>query len=333
MKFLDEAKIKVKAGDGGSGAKHFRREKFVPFGGPDGGNGGHGGDVILIGDEGKHTLIDFQFQPEYKAKSGESGGGNRRTGKSGDPLKIYVPIGTEVIEMESDILIADITEHNQEFILAKGGRGGKGNDFFKSATNQVPEHFQPGEPGEEKEVRLSLKLIAEVGLIGFPNAGKSTLISRISSAKPKIADYPFTTLVPNLGVVKTRTGRNFVIADIPGLIPGAHEGKGLGHAFLKHVERTKVLVHLIDPFQPDPEGNTVDPIISYEQINFELESFSDLFSKRPQIVVLTKADAYLKEDLDEIMNNFSLRGIKPSIISSASGEGLNELIDRILEYL
>ena len=234
MKFIDEATIEVQAGHGGSGCKHFRREKYVPYGGPDGGNGGNGGSVILVADENTQTLLDFRFKPKWKAENGCPGEGARRDGRAGENLLIKVPVGTQVLDVETDEVLADLFEKDQQYIIARGGRGGLGNTMFKSSTNRTPEYFQPGEEGEAGIYKLSLKLVADIGLIGLPNAGKSTLISRISAAKPKIADYPFTTLIPNLGVVKYGEG-SFVVADIPGLIPGAHAGKGLGIRFLKHV--------------------------------------------------------------------------------------------------
>ena len=246
MQFLDEAIISIKAGHGGAGRTHFRREKFIPEGGPSGGDGGHGGSVYLVADTSKQTLLDFKFQPQWKAENGVMGGTSNKTGKSGEDIIVKVPPGTEVYNVDTGELIVDLTETEKPFCLARGGRGGKGNTFFKSATNRAPEHSQPGEPGDAGNFKLILKLIAHVGLIGLPNAGKSTLISTISSAKPKIADYPFTTLVPNLGVVQGSFGGSFVVADIPGLIPGASDGKGLGISFLKHIERTKILAHLIE---------------------------------------------------------------------------------------
>ena len=329
MKFIDEAVIEIEAGHGGAGCRAFRREKFVPLGGPNGGDGGNGGSVILVADPNTQTLLDFSFQPSWKAESGKPGEGSNRTGRSGEDLIIKVPVGTQVFSEATDELVHDMTIEGEHIVLAKGGRGGKGNTFFKSATNQAPEHAQPGEEGEKGAYKLSLKLVADVGLIGFPNAGKSTLISRISAARPKIADYPFTTLTPNLGVVRPKSGRAFVVADIPGLIPGAHLGKGLGITFLKHVERTKILAHLIDPLQIDPDGNPVDPIDAYEQLQFELNSFSDEFADRPQIVVITKTDAFSDtKELAKVVKKFTKRGLECLTISSASGKGLSELVER-----
>ena len=264
MRFVDEIVIRIRAGNGGKGSSHFRREKYVPFGGPDGGNGGQGGSIYILGDRNKRTLFDFQQKTSWFATHGEGGGGRLKDGKCGEDITINVPLGTEVYTINTNEesisnvleeidnkptiknLYVEILEHDQKVLIAKGGRGGKGNNFFKSATNQAPSYCQPGEYGEQVYVQLILKLIADVGLVGFPNAGKSTLISRISSAKPKIADYPFTTLEPNLGVVSVGDGQSYVVADIPGLIPDAHLGKGLGRDFLRHIERTKVIAHLID---------------------------------------------------------------------------------------
>lgn len=338
MKFVDIAKIAVKAGKGGAGSKSFRREALVPFGGPDGGDGGRGGSVILVGDLNKHTLLDFSYAPLWKAENGGGGEGGRRSGKGGEDLRILVPLGTQVFNDDTDEFICDITEHGQEFIICKGGRGGKGNDFFKSATNQAPEYSQPGEQGESGNYRLSLKLVADIGLVGFPNAGKSTLISRISAAKPKIADYPFTTLIPNLGVVKGKGGFSFVVADIPGLIPGASDGKGLGIQFLKHVERTKVIAHLIDITAIDEDGATINPLDSFDSINYELSCFSEELAQRPQICVFTKSDI-LNQDTDSLekikiaTQTLQSRGIDSIMISSASGEGIDELIDKLQKLL
>ena len=326
MKFVDEAIIEVKAGDGGAGSRHFRREKFVPFGGPDGGNGGNGGSVTLVADPNKHTLLDFKYQPIWKAENGNPGAGSLKDGKRGEDLIILVPVGTQAYLADSEEPLCDLTSEGERFTIAKGGRGGKGNSFFKSPTNQAPEHAQPGEEGEEGAFRLSLKLVADVGLIGFPNAGKSTLISRISAAKPKIADYPFTTLTPNLGVARTKGGRNFVVADIPGLIPGAHEGKGLGAQFLKHVERTRVLAHLIDPYQLNDDGELLGIENSFETINNELNNFSELLAGKEQVVVITKMDAITDEkELDKAMTKFRDQGLEVHAISSVSGQGIDEL--------
>ena len=332
MKFVDTAIIECKAGKGGAGSRHFRREAMVQFGGPDGGNGGKGGSVILVADQNKHTLLDFSFQPVWKAKDGNGGEGGNRSGRNGDDLKILIPIGTEIFNQETDELVCDLTEHGQEFVLCKGGRGGKGNDFFKSATNRTPEHSQPGEMGEAGTYRLSLKLMADVGLVGFPNAGKSTLISRISAARPKVADYPFTTITPNLGVVQAKGGFSFVVADIPGLIPGASEGKGLGIHFLKHIERTRTIAHLIDIEAVDDNGEIIDPVDSYDLINQELKNFSEDLWRRPQIVVFTKGDILAdRAVIEKASKTLSERGVKSLVISSASGEGIEAMIDLLAQ--
>jgi GTP-binding protein len=334
VKFVDTAQIECRAGKGGAGSRHFRREAMVQYGGPDGGNGGKGGSVILIADKNKHTLLDFSFQPKWKAQDGGGGEGGRRSGKNGEDLKILIPVGTEIFNSETQELVCDLVEDGQEFILCKGGRGGKGNDFFKSATNRAPEHAQPGEEGEFGTYTLSLKLMADVGLVGFPNAGKSTLISRISAARPKIADYPFTTLTPNLGVVQGKGGFSFVVADIPGLIPGASEGKGLGIHFLKHIERTRVITHLIDIEGLNELGEPINVVDSYDSIRTELQNFSEELANRPTIVVFSKADiSQDKEKIQEAQRAFEERGIKTLVISSASGEGIQELIDTLTKLL
>lgn len=321
MKFLDEATIFVKAGNGGAGLSHFRREKFIPLGGPDGGDGGKGGSVILKVDTGKLTLLDLKYQPRWIAQNGDKGGTSNKTGRDGDDLIIPLPQGTQVFK--DGELLCDLDTPTSEFILAKGGRGGKGNNFFKSPTNRAPEHSQPGEEGEEGTFDLSLKLVAHVGLIGLPNAGKSTLISRLTAAKPKIADYPFTTLTPNLGVVSISEGKSFVIADIPGLIPGASEGKGLGIQFLKHVERTKVLAHLVDVHDIISDIEAGSPRKTLESIEFELAQFSHELSLRPKITVVTKMDS-APEDFDKDTVATALGG-EVFFISSVTGEGLSEL--------
>lgn len=330
MKFIDEAEIQVRAGRGGPGFRHFRREKYIPLGGPDGGDGGAGGSVIIIADRNKHTLLDFHYHPHSHAGDGEQGGANCRKGKSGEDLTLKVPVGTQVLNSETREVLVDLSSDGQEYIVAKGGRGGKGNDFFKSPTNQAPDYFQPGEAGEEGKFLLTLKLVADVGLVGFPNAGKSTLISRISAARPKIADYPFTTLTPNLGVVKGKGERTFVVADIPGLIPGAHEGRGLGIKFLKHVERTRIIAHLIDPHQLEEDGTPLPPEKSFKAINRELASYSEVLAEKPQIVVITKADTFAdKKDLKKITAKFEKKGLPCVAISSVSGDGIEQLIDTL----
>jgi GTPase len=332
VKFVDEVVLRLKAGDGGSGSKHFRREKFVPRGGPDGGDGGNGGSIIFIGDESKRTLLDFRYRPEWKAKAGSPGGGQLKTGKCGENVYLHVPLGTEVIYEENGELLSDICEPGEPVVICKGGRGGKGNNFFKSPTNQTPEHFQPGQPGEEKTIRLSLKLLADVGILGFPNAGKSTLISTISAARPKVADYPFTTLVPQLGVVKT-PAQSLVLADIPGLIPGAHNGKGLGISFLKHIERTAAFLHLIElsaAFMQD-EVDPADYIADrYHEIRDELAKYSPELLERPELVVLSKADVIQEINLREIIEKVSERvGKTPIYISSITKIGVGELLKHL----
>lgn len=328
MKFIDEAIIHVQAGNGGPGAATFRREKYVPFGGPDGGNGGAGGSVILVADRNKHTLLDFKFKPRWAAGDGMKGQGSGKDGRGGEDLRMLVPPGTQIFREDNGELVVDLKEDGQEFVLAKGGRGGKGNTFFKSSTNQAPDYSQPGEEGETGTYLFSLKLVADVGLVGFPNAGKSTLISRISAAKPKIADYPFTTLEPNLGVVRAKGNRTFVVADIPGLIPGAHEGKGLGIQFLKHIERTGIIAHLIDPNQLDDSGEPIPAMQCFEMINAELAAFSPELAEKAQLVVLTKADTISDLEAHEATRQqFIDQGHQCLCISSVSGAGLEELIE------
>lgn len=335
MKFIDEAVIDVTAGKGGAGARSFRREKFVPLGGPDGGNGGRGGSVILRADPSVQTLLDFKFQPEWKASDGKPGSGARKDGSAGEDVIVKLPVGTQVLRYDPETqdvgdLVIDLDEIGKEFILAKGGRGGKGNSFFKTSTNQAPEHAQPGEQGERGSYKLSLKLVAHVGLVGFPNAGKSTLISRISAARPKIADYPFTTLVPNLGVVQAKGGRSFVVADIPGLIPGASEGKGLGIRFLKHVERTKIIAHLLDLTHLEEDGTESDLEQLFDSINHELKEFSEELACRKQLVVLTKKDSVSSpERVKCFQKRFKERGFEVAVISSVTGDGVHELIEAL----
>ena len=286
MKFVDEATIRVHAGNGGNGCASFRREKFIPFGGPDGGDGGSGGSVWLVADEGLNTLVDFRHQRVYRAKRGENGMGRQMAGKGGEDLLIRVPVGTSVVNIDTDEEIGDLTENGSRLLVAQGGYGGKGNIHFKSSVNRAPRKFTPGAPGEERELRLELKVLADVGLLGFPNAGKSTLIRAVSAATPKVADYPFTTLQPHLGVVRIESDKSFVIADIPGLIEGAAEGAGLGIQFLKHVARTRLLLHVVDiaPF------DGTDPIEQIRAIEGELKSFDPKLLKRPRWLVFNKVD-------------------------------------------
>jgi GTP-binding protein len=330
VKFIDEAKIYIKAGDGGRGCVSFRREKYVPRGGPNGGDGGNGGDIIMVARRNMSSLLDHRYQQHYRAKRGEHGRGKDQHGKSSEHLLIPVPMGTIVKDFETGEFLGDLTDDNQEMIVAKAGSGGKGNARFVSSTNQAPKIAEPGGEGEEKTLKLELKLLADVGIVGFPNAGKSTLISTISAARPKIADYPFTTLVPNLGVVSYGDGRTFVLADIPGLIEGAHEGAGLGIQFLRHIERTKILIHLLDL---SPITNR-DPIEDYKTMNRELKAYNEELSRKPQILALNKIDiTEAREDLEKIEKHFNKSGIKTFPISSATGEGTKELIWEVAKKL
>lgn len=323
VKFVDEAKIYVKSGRGGKGCVSFRREKFVPRGGPNGGDGGNGGSVILIARQNMSSLLDHRYKQHYKAENGEHGRGKDQHGKNAPTLLVPVPVGTVVKDFFTDEILGDLTEDGDTLVVAKGGRGGRGNARFATPTNRAPRYAEPGEEGEERTLLLELKLLADVGIIGFPNAGKSTLISRISAARPKIADYPFTTLIPNLGVVSYNEGKTFVVADIPGLIKGAHEGTGLGIKFLRHIERTKVLIHLID-LSPLTER---DPIEDYHVMNKELGAYSADLIKKPQIIAPNKIDiTEAREKLKKIKTYFNKLGIEVFPISSATGEGLQVLI-------
>ncbi len=320
MKFIDQAIISVKAGNGGNGVVSFRREKFVPKGGPDGGNGGDGGNVIVRADKHLSTLLDFKYKRHYKAESGEHGRGKNQTGRSGKHLVLKVPCGTLVRDISSDELLGDLVSHGDEIVVARGGRGGKGNAEFATPTNQAPRTAEPGEPGEERKLQFELKLLADVGLVGFPNAGKSTLISVISAARPKIADYPFTTLVPNLGIVRYAEGRSFTVADIPGLIEGAHHGKGLGTQFLRHIERTRVLVFLIESVSTDPKHD-------FNILLNELSLHNPDLAKKPKIVAITKMDLF-DDTAAKTLKKFSFgRGIRVHFISAVAGSGIQELLD------
>lgn len=326
MRFIDEAKIYAKAGDGGRGCVSFRREKHVPRGGPNGGDGGKGGDVVFVADAQLSSLLDFRYKRHYTAKRGEHGMGSQRDGRSGEDLMIRVPAGTVIRDQHTGEVLADLTEDGSEFTALKGGRGGKGNKHFATSTHQAPRFAQPGEPGEERELTLELKLLADVGIIGFPNAGKSTLISVISAAKPKVADYPFTTLTPNLGVVRYGEFGSFVVADIPGLVEGAHEGKGLGVRFLKHLERTRVFVHVLDL---SPETGR-DPAEDFRAVNIELEAFKGELATRPQVVALNKVDiTEARELVPGLLNFFRPSGIKVFPVSAATGEGIKELVEHV----
>ncbi|ACO04185.1 MAG TPA: GTPase ObgE [Persephonella sp.] len=328
MRFIDKAKIHVKAGDGGNGCVAFRREKYVRMGGPSGGNGGKGGDVIIMADKSLKTLMDFRYKKHFKAENGQHGSGNNRHGRNGKDLIIKVPVGTVVKDAETGEILADLIYDGQKVVVAKGGRGGRGNAAFKTSTNQAPDYAEEGQPGEERWIELELKLIADIGIIGFPNAGKSTLISVLSKAKPKIADYPFTTLTPVLGVLQLDYGKSVVIADIPGLIEGASKGAGLGHEFLRHIERTKALIHMIDI----SDQRERDPIEAFEIINKELEKYSPELVKKPQIVVGNKIDMLSDRSLiEKLKKEFSKRGYPFVAVSLVTKEGLDQLIKLIAE--
>jgi GTP-binding protein len=323
MDFVDQVKIYVKAGDGGNGVRSFRREKHVPYGGPDGGDGGHGGDVVLEATERMSTLLDLQFQQHHIAKDGGHGEGNNRHGRSAPTLTIRVPVGTIAKDFETGEILADLTEDGQQEIIAKAGHGGRGNARFASSTNRVPTKCEPGQPGVERWVQLELKLLADVGLVGFPNAGKSTLIGAISAARPKIADYPFTTLTPNLGVVAVNEDRHFVVADVPGLIEGAHEGKGLGFQFLRHLERTSYLLHLVDV----SESATLDPVESLQTLRQELKLYNPAFAKKPFAVAATKLDvAGDCNNLKKLEAHCRRRRLRMFPISAVTGAGLKPLV-------
>ena len=320
--FIDEAKIRVKAGDGGNGCVAFRREKYVPRGGPSGGDGGRGGDVVLVATSQHNTLLQFRFNPEHRAERGRHGEGSNKKGHDGKSIELQLPVGTVVYDEASGERLVDLAEPGQRFLAARGGRGGRGNARFATSTHQAPTEHEPGRPGDEKRLRLELKLIADVGLVGFPNAGKSTLISRISAARPKIADYPFTTLEPNLGVVDLPNYSSFVVADIPGLIEGAHLGHGLGIQFLRHIERTRVLAHLVDV--SDSSGR--EPAHDFEVVMAELASFSEALLAKPMIVVATKTDAAQDPARIESLRSLAAeRGLPFYQISSVTGKGVEPL--------
>lgn len=330
MQFLDEARILVKAGDGGNGCLAFRREKYVPRGGPSGGDGGRGGDVILVATEHQNTLLQFSYNPEHKAGRGGHGEGSDCTGAAGRSLEVLVPVGTVVYDEATGEKVYDFTAAGQRFVVARGGKGGRGNARFTTSTHQAPTEHEPGAPGDEKRLRLELKLLADVGLVGFPNAGKSTLISRISAARPKIADYPFTTLEPNLGVVPLPDYKSFVVADIPGLIEGAHEGHGLGIQFLRHIERTRLLAHLVDV----SEASGRDPVHDFETVVAELASFSDDLARKPMLVVATKMDAAQDpERVDSLRRLAKERDLPFFEISSVTGQGIEALKFAMAEHV
>ena len=333
MKFVDEARLKVQAGHGGRGSTSFRREKFVPLGGPDGGDGGPGGCVYLRAAPGINTLADFRIERTFKAQVGEYGSGNGCTGRGGGDLHIPVPIGTVVRDFDTQEALGDLTHEGQELLVARGGKGGWGNTRFKSSTNRSPRQFGPGLPGEKRVLELELKLIADVGLLGLPNAGKSTLIRAVSAARPKVAGYPFTTLHPNLGVVSVGEHRSFVMADIPGLIEGASDGAGLGHRFLRHLQRTRLLLHLVDMAPPDPDA---DPVKDARAIVLELKKFDAALAKKPRWLVLNKRDLMPDEEAEElaraIVRRLRFRG-PHFLISGATGRGTQELCAAVMNFL
>jgi GTP-binding protein len=333
MKFVDEARMKVQAGNGGRGSTSFRREKFVPLGGPDGGDGGHGGSVYLRAAPGINTLADFRIQRTFKAQVGEYGSSNGCTGRGGADLYIPVPVGTVVRDLETSEALGDLTHEGQELLVARGGKGGWGNTRFKSSTNRSPRQFGPGLPGEKRALELELKLIADVGLLGLPNAGKSTLIRAVSAARPKVAGYPFTTLHPNLGVVSVGEHRSFVMADIPGLIEGAAEGAGLGLRFLRHLQRTRLLLHLVDISPPDPDA---EPVRDARAIVKELKKFDPQLAAKPRWLVLNKRDLMLDDEAQEraasIVRRLRFRGLH-FLVSGATGRGTQELCAAVMNFL
>lgn len=320
--FIDRAVLYVKGGDGGNGVVSFRREKFIPKGGPDGGDGGHGGDVILIADEGLSTLLDFQHRRHFRAQRGTHGQGATRHGKRGGSLVVPVPVGTVVRDADTRDVLADLVQHGQRVIVARAGRGGRGNARFATPTRRAPRHAEPGEPGQERNIQLELKLIADVGLVGLPNSGKSTLLSRVSAARPKIADYPFTTTEPYLGVVGLPDGRSFILADIPGLIEGAHQGAGLGHTFLRHISRTSVLIHLVDLAVPER-----DPVTDFQTVNHELRLYDPALEQRPMLVALNKIDQpQARERVAAVAAAIGKLGYQVFAMSGATGEGVEALM-------
>ncbi|MEM6730708.1 MAG: GTPase ObgE [Myxococcota bacterium] len=326
-KFIDECVVLTRSGSGGAGAVSFRREKFVEFGGPDGGDGGKGGDVVLVAEPQMNTLLDYKFRPRHLAGNGMPGEGRDKSGKGGEDAVLPVPVGTVAYDVETGEILVDLEEAGQRFVVCTGGRGGKGNAHFKSSTRQAPRYSQPGEPNEEKRVRLELKLLADAGLVGFPNVGKSSLISRISAAKPKVADYPFTTLEPKLGVVQFGSHEHFVVADVPGLIVGASQGAGLGSRFLRHVERVKRIVHMVTVEQ-DYEDR--DPIADFEAIEAELSAHTDELSQVPRILVLNRVDLGFVAEHTERMAQFAEdRGLPFFAISAATGNGVQALVKHL----
>jgi len=331
VQFIDEAKIHVKAGDGGPGSSAMRREDNVPHGGPSGGDGGNGGSVIIVVDPNMSSLLDFKYRRHYKAENGEPGRNRDQYGAKGPDLTIRVPVGTVIYDDETGEQIADLSEKGVQFVLAQGGVGGRGNKHFATPWNQAPTKCEPGTPGVVRACRLELKLLADVGLLGYPNVGKSTFISAVSRARPKVADYPFTTLVPNLGVVQLSDERNFVIADIPGLIEGASEGAGLGHQFLRHVERCRVLLHMLDDTFTTGPGRS--PIHDFQVINAELARYAPELANTPQVVVLNKTDATEPEAIEEHKKAFAALGVELLTMSAATGEGTAPVLERLWSHL
>jgi GTP-binding protein len=333
MRFVDEATIKVQAGNGGRGAVSFRREKFIPFGGPDGGDGGKGADIYLVGKAGINTLADFRYNRSFRAQHGTAGSSKDMTGAGGTDLEVEVPIGTTIVDVDTEEELGDVTEAGQRLLVAKGGKGGWGNARFKSSTNRTPRKAMPGLPGEKRDLRLELKVMADIGLLGLPNAGKSTLIRAVSAAKPKVADYPFTTLHPNLGVVRVGVHRSFVMADIPGLIEGAAEGAGLGIQFLKHLQRTRVLLHLIDVSPPDPDA---DPVQDARAIVAELKKFSANLEKKERWLILNKVDLLPADQADKVCKDIVRRLRWKGAVYRISGlahQGTEELCELIMKRL
>ncbi|MFZ4411050.1 MAG: GTPase ObgE [Paracraurococcus sp.] len=327
MKFLDEAKVWVKAGDGGDGVIAFRREKYIEFGGPDGGNGGKGGDVVIEAVDGLNTLIDYRYAQHFKARKGGNGAGQDRTGAGSDDVILKVPVGTQILTDEKDVLLADLDEIGKRVVICQGGDGGHGNAHFKSATNRAPRRADKGWPGEERYIWLRLKLIADVGLVGLPNAGKSTFLSVVSAARPKIADYPFTTLIPQLGVVRLNASEEFVLADIPGLIEGAHEGVGLGDRFLGHVERCAVLLHLVDGSQPDPAG-------AWRTVREELEQYGNGLAEKPELLCLNKVDAMTPQARSSRVKALErAAGVPVMLISGATGEQVPQVLRALADIV
>jgi GTP-binding protein len=321
MKFIDETELVLASGKGGAGCVAFRREKFAPLGGPNGGDGGDGGSVVLVADPQLATLLDFRHRKRMRAENGQPGRGSNKSGRMGRSLRVRLPAGTTVFDADTGEELVDLVEARQEVVLLQGGRGGRGNARFASSTNRAPRHAQPGMPGEELRVRLELKLMADVGLVGFPNAGKSTLVSRISAARPKIANYPFTTLTPNLGVVTWAEEKSYVVADVPGLIEGAHRGVGLGIQFLRHLERTRLMLHLVDP------TDDRDPLEKYDAVRKELAAFDPELASRPERIVFTKLDVInARQQLPDLLRAFQARGLDARAVSAVTGEGIPELV-------